>query len=188
MCVLACLSVSNQAGQLLLSILLTCSANGVCVCVLLTGCADCKCTATFLIRQQYGLVHMATPGRRPQQRSSYTLPNCQRSHHSNHQPLSSPALHWNSGPSETHTAKTRGSCLLEQRERDRGRWGGERKRENGRRWMEKVWVWVEIWQVQHVVESTFLLLFSGIQPVMGLLEFGSRDNRSIFTMATAGSA
>lgn len=94
--------------------LLTASADlCVCVCVLLTGCTDAECPATLFNRQQHKLVHMATPGACAQQRSSYTVPHRQRCYHSNHQPLSSPTLHWNPGPPETHTAETHGSSLLE---------------------------------------------------------------------------
>jgi len=89
----------------------------VCVCVLLTGCADTECPATLLNRQQHKLIHLATPGPSPRQRSSYTLPHSQRYYHSNHQSLSSTTLHWNPGPSETHAAKTHGSCLLETHEK-----------------------------------------------------------------------
>lgn len=83
------------------------------MCVLLTGCADAECAETLLNRQQLKLIHLATPGSRPYQHSSYTIPYCQWRYHSYHKSLSSSALHWNTGPPEAHTAETLGSCLLE---------------------------------------------------------------------------
>ncbi|XP_069545845.1 synaptogyrin-1-like isoform X2 [Brachyistius frenatus] len=56
-------------------------------------CADAECTAALLDWCQHKRIHLATPGARPQQRSSYTVPHPQRYNHSNHQFLSSPALH-----------------------------------------------------------------------------------------------
>lgn len=97
----------------------------LCMCALLTGCSDAERTAALLNRQQHKPVHMATPGAGPLQRSSHAVPHRQRSHHSDHQPLPSPALHWNPGPPETHTAETHGSSLLEtdgqkDRQKERG--------------------------------------------------------------------
>lgn len=56
---------------------------------------------------------MATLGSSPWTRSSYTIPHCQRSYHSNHQPLSGTTFYWDAGPPEAHTAEIHGSSLLD---------------------------------------------------------------------------
>ncbi|XP_028316924.1 synaptogyrin-3-like isoform X2 [Gouania willdenowi] len=54
---------------------------------------DPQCTASLPNRQQHKPVHLAAPGNSSQQRPCDTVPHRQRGHHSDHQPLPSPALH-----------------------------------------------------------------------------------------------
>lgn len=104
----------------------------MCVSVLPTGCVDIQRTAALLNRQQHQYVYMATLGSSPWTRSSYTVPHCQRSYHSNHQPLSGTTFHWNAGSPEAHTAETHGSSLLDthsHRWTDRNRQTDRQRRE-----------------------------------------------------------